>query len=264
MAPISLRPSTIETKLQKLGVTPRNVLVVCGEALRKSGQKESARAEETDRALLGLSLQDAAQALLSVSAKELVAELNRAGNEAFEAAFAEDQEERQLFAESAATALRTRDSAASLQRAAHRRVELARGDVAGLEQALASLQTVLAEVDQRKNSMARMLTGINPERRQALAELDAGEAEQAWWFALSAEPAQDGLLRELGDIETSNAAPLPRFDASSALRRTSLGTVTQAESALLAAHAAKDASLAEALELVRTVDVEALSAEAER
>ncbi len=269
MAPISLRPSTLDSNVQKLGgPTPRNVLTVCGDALRKSSLKESARPEETDRALLALSAVDVATGLKSVVMEEVGQAVMRAGNEAFEAAFADDDGERALFAESAFGALQARDGVQSMLTAARRRGELAASkgqkysDAAGTESIAAAVAAVEADllfIDRKKNAFARMLTGINPERRKALAALDAGERDAAWWFSTLADAENDGLLTKLGDLTDKANDARPAFDQDSALRRATLGVASSREVELLDARASKSAPLREALELTRSVNVDALS-----
>lgn len=268
MAPISLRPSTIDSNVQKLGgPTPRNVLTVCGDCLRKSSLKESARPEETDRALLALSPLDVTVGLKSVVMAEVGQAVTRAGNEAFEAAFADDDGERGLFAESAIGALQMRDGIQSMLTAAKRRGELAASkgqkysDAEGHEAIAAAVAAVEADllfIDRKKNAAARMLTGINAERRKSLAALDASERDGAWWFSHLADAENDSLLTRLGDLGDKQNDARPVFDEESALRRATLGVASAREAELLNTRAGSNASLREALELSRGVDVDSL------
>ncbi len=269
MAPISLRPSTIDTNVQKLGgPTPRNVLTVCGDALRKSSLKESARPEETDRALLALSVEDVTAGLKSVSLKAVGEAVTRAGNEAFEAAFADDDGERCLFAESACGALQIRDGVQSMLTAARRRGELvaSKGNSAsvkgdGTEEiaaAVAAVEADLVFIDRQKMAISRMLTGINPERRKALLSLDVSERDAAWWFSSLADAENDTLLAKLGDLGDKANDARPAFDQDSALRRVSLGVASSREAELLDARASSNAPLREALDLARSLNVDTL------
>jgi hypothetical protein len=256
MAPAVLRPSPFDSQLKKLGgSTPINVLTVCGDSLRRSSHPESARPDETDRALLALSIAEVAQGVGGV-APNLQAELQRAGAESFEAAFADSGEERALFAESSRGALVARDRAESVLVAARRRIELAKDDLSELSRQVAALAERLVVVDAKQKSLARNLTGINPERRNELATLDAGAKARAWWFSLMAEPEHDGMLRSFGDLEAGRPSDLALRD-DSALRRVNLGGADPVELARLERRAARDPSLARSLEVSRSVDVEA-------
>lgn len=254
MAPAALRPSPFDSQLKKLGgSTPINVLTVCGDSLRRTSHPESARPEETDRALLALSIADVARSVAGC-APNVQTELQRAGSEAFEAAFADSSEERELFAESARGALVARDRAESVLVAARRRIELAKDDLTELLRAVDALEARLAAADTKQKSLARSLTGINPERRRELVTLDPAAKARAWWFALLAEPEHDGLLPSFGDL---GARPSDlALDDDSALRRMSLGSADPVELARLERRATRDPSLARSLEVSRGVDVE--------
>jgi hypothetical protein len=68
MAPAVLRPSPFDSQLKKLGgSTPINVLTVCGDSLRRTSHAESARPDETDRALLALSVAEVAQGVRGIA-----------------------------------------------------------------------------------------------------------------------------------------------------------------------------------------------------
>jgi hypothetical protein len=255
MAPAVLRPSPFDSQLKKLGGnTPINVLTVCGDSLRRTSHPESARPDETDRALLALSVAEVAQGVRGV-APDLHAELQRAGAEAFEAAFADSGEERTLFAESSRGALVARDRAESVLVAARRRIELAKDDLSELIRQVDALEARLVDVDAPQKSLARSLTGINPERRRELATLDEGMKARAWWFSKMAEPEHDGLLQSLGDLGAGTPAELQLRD-DSALRRVNLGGADPVELARLERRAARDPSLARSLEVSRSLDVD--------
>jgi hypothetical protein len=255
MAPAALRPSPFDSQLKKLGgSTPINVLTVCGDSLRRTSHPESARPEETDRALLALSIADVARSVAGC-APNVQTELQRAGSEAFEAAFADSSEERGLFAESARGALVARDRAESVLVAARRRIELAKDDLTELLRAVDALEARLAAADTKRKSLARSLTGINPERRRELATLDPAAKARAWWFALLAEPEHDALLPAFGDLGAGRHSDLA-LDDDSALRRMGLGSADPVELARLERRATRDPSLARSLEVSRSVDVE--------
>jgi hypothetical protein len=139
--------------------------------------------------------------------------------------------------------------------AARRRIELAKDDLSELSRQVDALAARLVEVDAKHESVARSLTGINPERRRELATLDPGARPSAWWFALMAEPEHDGMLSSLGDLGSGRPKELA-LDDDSALCRLNLGTADPVELARLERRATRDPSLSRSLEISRGVDVE--------
>jgi hypothetical protein len=214
--PPAVTPSRLERRIAALGgPSTKTILVAVGDSIRRPSDASSARPDETERALVALSPADVTTALRGVDATSCRAALARAGEDAFEAAFAESSEDRALFASAALDGLAVRDAIASMGAAARQKLALMRGaatDVAAagdLEAALTTFTSQLATIDAQNASIARRLTGINAERRTELGRLSADLREEAWWYAARSE--DDALLAVLG----GEAAP---GDASAELR----------------------------------------------
>lgn len=244
------------------GSSPATVMVVCGDMLRRSSHPSSARPEEMERALSALSVESAIEALASVDGASVEQALARAADQAFEAAFAEDEQERAPFARGAMDGLDSRDRVASMLAAASAKLDAARtsqADAAGLARAIEATRATIAEVDAKMQSKARALTGVNRERRAELAALDASERASAWWYASRSETSDDDLLAALGGVEGIDpkgavvadlaASRLPERSAleSSALRRVSLAQAREPERSYLEARARSSEPVARAL-----------------
>lgn len=263
MPPVSVpRPSSLEQRCKELGGTScTTMLVAVGEALRHEPTRESAPATEVERALAALSVADVVAALAGVDAEATKREIQRAGSEAFEAAFADTDEEKTLFQKSAAEALFSRDRLASMIAAvdAKRRAH-AGAEAESLAQAVASARALTGGLDASVKSVTRALTAINGERRLALGRLSQAARAEAWWYAERSAPADDDLLTSLGDLSGAgsaahatelNRAALPsarRLEAS-ALRSVSRRRDAASERAFLEARAARDVATKSALEL---------------
>jgi hypothetical protein len=246
---------------------PREVLAAVGDLARRSTRHPVGR-ETLSEALLALSPADVCAALAEIDAQTCEESLGRAAAEAFEAAFSDSPEERELFAEAAIAGLLVRDRIESTLFAASTFAELS-GD-ADVTRAVRDAEDRLAPVDlglvQRH---ARMLTGVNRERRACLHELDPQLHERAVWFTSRVD--DDVLLGALaGDASPAAAygdgvkadlarSALPSFTRlesgrrdfsdfeSSALFHVALGQASSAERELLGLRAEKDDDLALAL-----------------
>jgi hypothetical protein len=203
MSPAILQKSLIEQRITEAGgPSPINVLVVCGDALRRASFPESARPEDTERALEALSIEDASAAVLAIDFVGVKRDLTRAGQDAFDAAFTDDPEERTLFASAAMAGLAGRDRAASALAAAQMLLSMSTSETESLSTAIASAKQSLGDCDQGAASLARSLTGINRERRAELAKLDAGATKDAWWYSARSSEADDALLLALGALSS--------------------------------------------------------------
>jgi hypothetical protein len=270
--PPLVQPSPLDTRIAELGgPSTKTILVAVGDAMRRPGDPTSARPVETGRALGALSVLDVAGVVRDVDVGACRAQLERASADAFEAAFAEAPDERTLFASAAVDGLAARDRVASICVAAERRLEMARDgasdpDAGELEGAISSLRARLSDLDRGRERFARPLTGINAERRAELARLSDEARAEAWWFAARVD--DDDLLTVLADggHARGGSSPavwndllrskLPAFKGaerqdvlSSALARAALGRTHPEERSLLEREAARDESLARALEL---------------
>lgn len=284
MPPASMKKSPLDQKiLDAGGPTPQTVLVVCGDMLRRSKHTSSARPEETERALGALSIGAAAEALAAVDVKSVRTELTRAFEESFEAAFAEDAEERTLFASSAMGGIAARDRMASALAGAKARLAIAERSQASqescrpLSDAILSIQTAAAELDRELSSRSRTLTAVNRERRAELDKLDADQRESSWWYSSRADVGDDELVAALGDLGASSPSsrrlsaaaqkdlvatdvrgPAAEREAS-ALRRAALDLAHPAEREWLARRAESAAKLREALDIAEDRSIESES-----
>ncbi len=211
--PPSAPTSRLERRLVQLGGrSTKTILMAVGDAVRRPDEPTSARPEETERALSALSLAEVCEAIASADVAGCAAKLSRAGDDAFEAAFAEGEEDRALFASASLDGLAARDQLESLRTAALRFVEIARdggSDVGALGGAVDALDRGLAELDAGRAALCRKLTGVNAERRAELGRLAPELRERAWWY--EARSADDALLSVLAGGEE-------RADLSDAVR----------------------------------------------
>lgn len=271
MPPATIRKTTLDQKITEAGgPVPINVLAVCGDTMRRSKHSSSARPEETERALRALSVADVMDALCSVDASSIRTELTRSFEESFEAAFAENDEERTLFATSAVAALAKRDRVTSVLVAARVRAGFGgddgADDLARLKAEIQRVELTIGNVDQELQKRSRSLTGINRERRAELEKLDVDQREGAWWYSDRSNRDDDTLLAALGDLEGTSAAKgtlsdlaradlansasaTGKLDPASSLRRASEGKSSAAEIAWLARAAQKNENLQRAVEL---------------
>lgn len=271
MSPISLpKPDTyVDMRVAILTApnpAPREVLAAVGDLARRS-ERHAVPEDTLTAALQSLRAADVTLALSELDPSTCEESLGRAAAEAFEAAFADSPEERELFAEAAIAGLLVRDRVESLVFAA-RRFMAATGDDPSTREALEAVTARFAQVDEvLANKLARSLTGINQERRACLDELDSEVRGAAPWFSLRLDG--DGLLEALaGNTEGASASvaadlarsELPRFvtkkgaaardfDAmeSSALFHMAIGTANPAERELLALRAERDEALSLAI-----------------
>ncbi len=291
----------VETRLAVLSKSstkspaPHEVLAVVGDLLRRPSALRGAVIEsELSAALSALGPSEVVGALAHLDVTTCEESLTRAAAEAFDAAFADSIEERDLFAEAALLGLLVRDRVESIVFAA-RRFASETGDPSVVDAVRAS-DAQFAVVDRaltRKH--ARSLTGINAERRSSFEELDPEARERAVWFSarldadgllhsLAIDPAQaipNGILPALvqgraatvqRDVESSS---LPSFTAkqlsdgatrfddaeSSALYRVTLGTASAAERAFLEQRARASADLGVAIREATDTDSDAASIE---
>lgn len=271
MPPIILRKSVLEQKIAEAGgPVPATVLVVCGDMIRRSSQRESARTEETERALAALSPASVVEALAAIDLSQVRQETQRAIDESFEAAFADSPEERALFATSAMSALAARDRLESLLVAARERARLLGENGEGAAElgvAVDAREEAASALDRELERRVRSLTAVNAERRAELAKLDEPRRARAWWYAARSEAGDDELLIALGDLPGGDAtvthlgaaaqadvgsSGLPDLDraaVAAGLRRAALDQSTPAERGWLAGRASADPELARDLAL---------------
>jgi len=273
----SIRKSPLDQKISEAGgPTTKTVLVVCGEMMRRSKHPSSARPEETERALSALSVSDVTQAVAGLDVASAKGELARAIEDAFEAAFADSEEDRTLFTSSAMSGIAARDRLASAIFGARQKLALASGDagVEGLAASLATVEDSLAALDEQLRPQVRSLTSVNPERRAELSMLDPELRETAWWYAARSDEGDDQLLAQLGGAPLDSAlaindsaetkadlaaSSLPSFDAeteASGVRRAALRIASPGEQTWLDHRATGREPLRRALDLALDTSLE--------
>ncbi len=266
------KPDTyVETRVASLSskeTAPRETLAAVGDLVRRRA-RHPAMDEILSSALVALRSEEVVAALSELDPITCEESVARAAAEAFEAAFADSPEERELFAEAAVAGLLVRDRIESVVVAATRYAEACGAD--DVRAALGVLGPRFEEVDRALvRRHARSLTGINPERRACLEELDEEARPRAAWFAARVET--DGLLEALAASpapaggtsaavrEDLTLSALPRFAAktqgarrdfsdaeSSALFHVALARASASEREFLGLRAEKDETLAVAL-----------------
>jgi len=233
MSHLALKPTSVELRIAALGgdvVT--GTLVAVGEGLRRV-LGDATSLEESRKALRALEVSSVVRALRSVDVDFVAGELDRARQEAFEAAMSEVDDERALFRESAASGLEPRDRAESLAYAA---LELAvmlpdSSDAATLESEIDALRDRLADLDRLGVRRRRELTPLNALRRVELAKLAPSERRAAWWFEAMSGDEVDELVASLGEGDASRA---PSYEISGEIERSRLPSLDALASVAIA------------------------------
>lgn len=192
-------------------------LMAAGHLLRRRGSTDANR-RLVDAALRKAAAGEVAATLTGAPVDEVKRRLRRGAEEAFEVAFADTEEERDMWSAAASEALRSRDRLASLCAAASRWVELHDGAGDEVSAAVVELAGRLGSADRELRGSARSLTAINALRRRDLDELLPELRDEAWWYADRVE--DDELLHALGGVagagsrESRSAAVSADLDAS--------------------------------------------------
>lgn len=285
MAPISIKKPSAPvvdpvTEARKEALTSTNTTVVVamvGEVLRRQGSSGQGLVEQANAALARVSQADVDAAVRSISVTTCRADVVRASEEAFEAAFADSKEEREEFAKSALEALLSRDRVESTLFAARAFAKSKGGATAEVFQEAAALGKLDGELGR---SLGRSLTGINAERRASLADLDASERGHAVWFtsfldaddllpALAGEKKSELSSAAREALASSSVGALSAKKSSdamdaSALARAAMKTLSAEEKSALEARAQRSPALAHDLaEAERPYELEADAAEAQ-
>jgi hypothetical protein len=287
----SLSPTYVSARVEALqSKSPAVVLSAAGDLLRRSQRLLTAGAgrevmEQVERAIQQITIADATAAVVAIDVASCRSSVERAGGQAFDAAFADTPEERAKCAKAAVDALLARDAVESTLVASRRRMtNEAAPTAASLLSAVEEKTEAMRAVDALfGQSVGRELTGINEERRALLREIDAALHDECPWFTRFS--GADDMLQVLGGTKTSDvsegaaaalrASSLPAFarrskgnsapasrageghvDAeASALSRVALGTASADERAFLERRAKRDDALAVALrELAAPID----------
>jgi len=268
MAPISIKkPSAPVVDPRTEGLKSANtsvVLATAGDVLRRQQGTGKALVDQANAAIAKLSREEVQSVVRSMSVQACRAEVTRAAEEAFEAAFADGPEERSEFAKSALEALSSRDRLESTLVATrtwstHHGVPSQSISSQNETIDLGNIPSELAKLDgDLGRSLGRSLTGINAERRAALADLDPSERDRAVWFGSFLDA--DDLLQALAGTRSKDlsegaksalaASSLPSMTDSadaSALARVAMQTISHDERAVLQSRAERSSALAQDL-----------------
>jgi hypothetical protein len=280
----AVRPPALQhlVALRDPDASPLVVLVAAGHVLRRSraiAVDEDAAREALGadglvaRALGRVKAEDVRGALDSARLDACAARVQRGAEEAFEAAFPEQEEERAMWSAAALEGLGDRDALQSVLVAATRASQL-RAEEAGapIAAVVADAKDRLALLDATLTPLMRSFVSINPLRRAERETLDDEERGAAFWYTSRVEC--DGLLEWLAedgtkDAEHARTCPECRADLSRAtlpdrtrhlgerdLERLESGLSTADEAAWIRRHAHRCAPCAEALALSEGLDVE--------
>lgn len=247
------------------------VLAAAGAWLREVDEEHHAEALE---ALEALAPGEVAAALTTVDPASCRGAMVEAFDGAFEVAFEEDEEERAAQAASVVELLGRRDDVESTLVAAFTVADRAAPPEATTLRAVASsIQQQLASVDDAVRGRTRMLSPINPERRERAAALAPEHRAAAWWWTDRAGEEHDGLVELLAGtpVEAGGRAAADAARAALPPRRDALGAVLRhidhprrdaaaVEPAVrfAEAEAARSEPAAIALRLTRELSVDAL------
>jgi hypothetical protein len=198
-----------------------------------------------------------------VTATEVAARVERAADQAVDAALPEQDGDGPTLATWAMQTLGARDRLESARVSLERLAERAHP---GAQVALARLSAVLFEADRRARRTTARLTALNPDRRDELAILDVERRDAAWWYGADAGLEHDlfvkalsgaavgsleGAARRAHEVVTRKRSRRVSFDE---LFRFDLGLASEAEAAALRAAAADDPELALALDALAAAD----------
>jgi hypothetical protein len=244
------------------------LLAAAGAWLRSADETHRAEAEE---ALASTTPAQVRDALAAIDPGETAEALSRAAEEAFEAAFEEDDEEREALASAAITSLSVRDDVESTLCAVDfvARHTGSSPEAASLREAASALRAGMEIVDAAARARSRALSPVNVLRRERAAELAEAHRAAAWWFTDRASAADDGLVEALAGLEVTpgeraladlSRAPIaPRKDAlGAALRAAEEAREDDPSLRWARAEASRSEAAAIALSLVRELRVEAI------
>jgi hypothetical protein len=198
-----------------------------------------------------------------VKADEVAARVERAADQAVDAALPEQDADGPTLATWAMQTLGARDRLESarvaLQRLAERRHP-------GAAVALSRVEQELAAADRRARRCTTRLTALNADRRDELAILDVERREAAWWFSVDSGLEHDLVVKVLGgeargslpdgarrahEVVTQKRSRPFSFDE---LFRFDLGLSGASEQAAIRAAAANDPELALTLKALEAGD----------
>lgn len=232
MAPASETRSPHQAEIECLRSPTAPILqrlAAAGWLLRADRVSETER-ELAESALAGLSPTELSEVLSTTSVAALRDRLRRGAEEAFEVAFAQTADEREMWTSAASEALRERDRVASLLAAAARWPAVRSDDDgrAAVGQAVAALAAEVARADRDLRSVARSFTAVNSVRRRELERLAPAHRSEAWWYADRATD-DDLLLHLAGESPqgTPSAAVVADLAASRLPPRTGLAEASR-------------------------------------
>jgi hypothetical protein len=198
-----------------------------------------------------------------VKGDEVASRLERAADQAIDAAIPEQEADGPTLATWAMQTLGARDRLESARVALER---MARAGRPGATVALQRLSVELAAADRRARRCTTRLTALNADRRDELAILDVEQRDAAWWYSVDSGLEHDLVVKLLGgeargslpegarrahEVVTQKRSRRFSFDE---LFRFDLGLSSPAEQAAVRAAAAADPELALALEALEAGD----------
>jgi hypothetical protein len=235
------------------GPVAARVLEAAGDLLRRALTVPCDRTliDGTLKLLTQEGLQSYAEA---TSVEELKMRVERAADEAVEAALPDSDDDGPTWGLWAMQGLLARDRAESAICALERLSSLGRADATSIHQ---RLKAALSKIDGQLKSRAAALTAVNASRRAERELLDPEVRTTAWWFDLRSESKDDGLVKALGGDGTLDGKfaavskevtkPRKRAVGFDELFRFDLGLATDAERATIAAQKKASPDFAKAL-----------------
>jgi hypothetical protein len=235
------------------GPVAARVLEAAGDLLRRASKVPCDRTliDTTLKLLTQEGLQSFAE---GTSVEELKMRVERAADEAVEAALPDSDDDGPTWGLWAMQGLLARDRAESAICALERLSSLGRGDATSIHQ---RLKAALSKIDGQLKSRAAALTAVNASRRAERELLDPEVRNTAWWFDLRCEAQDDALVKALGGDGTLDGKfaavseevtrPRKRAVGFDELFRFDLGLATDAERATIAAQKKASPDVAKAL-----------------
>jgi hypothetical protein len=235
------------------GPVAARVLEAAGDLLRRAHKVPCDRTliDGTLKLLTQEGLQSYAEA---TSVEELKMRVERAADEAVEAALPDSDDDGPTWGLWAMQGLLARDRAESAICALERLSTLGRADATSIHQ---RLKAALSKIDGQLKSRAAALTAVNASRRAERELLDPEVRTTAWWFSARCEEKDDGLVKALGGdgaldgkfaaVSKEVTKPRKRAVGFDELFRFDLGLATDAERATIAAQKKASPDFAKAL-----------------
>lgn len=170
------------------------VLEAAGDLLRRR-QKVPSDEASIEAALAAVPEKGLHSWVEGVKADEVRQRVERAADQAIDAALPEADGDGATVAIWAMQGLLTRDRLESARAALQ---QMVKGGRPGASAALTRLERELASADERARRCCTRLTALNPDRRDELAILDVERREAAWWLSEQSGLEHDLVVKVLG------------------------------------------------------------------